>query len=482
MSVKQPTTPVPKPRPVPTETVLYHNIESLITNNKSQDIIHDAAMVVKGNEIVWVGKQEDIPTSLSSDRRVDMSNMIVSPGLVNTHNHMFQTLMRCIGVDYPLFNWLRAIYPGMTIFSGEDIYVSAKLSMVELILSGCTTSSDHLYVYSNDVTMDDTIRASREVGMRFQPVRGIMSLGESQGGVPPDSVVEKMEDALADTERLIKEFHDPSRFSMLRISVGPCAPFTVEHECMIKGAEIARKYGVRMHTHIAENIQDLEYSKKYYNCTPAEYCKLVGWDQDDCWFAHCTMITDEEIQLFAERGIGIAHCPASNCRLASGILPAREAIDAGVNVGLGVDGASSEDSQNMLEKMRWALMLQRGKHRSVTGMKIQEAFHIATKGGAKNLGRDDIAELSPGFAADFVAWNTEGNINLAGSLHDPLGSLVLCTPGPVHYAVINGEMIVEKGKFKTVDVDQLVKDHNARSAKICALCKKFEKDAATLAV
>lgn len=481
MSVRKPSIPVPKKRDVPTATVLYKDISALITNNDELGEIFDAAMVVKGNEIAWVGRQTELPSlDMKVDKSISMKNMIVSPGFVNTHNHMNQTLVRCIGTDYPLFNWLRSLYPGMAMYTGEDVYVSAKVSMAEMIMSGCTTSSDHLYVYPNDVTLDDTVRASRDIGMRFQPVRGIMTLGESKGGLPPDNVVENMEDALADTERLIKEFHDPERFSMLRISVGPCSPFTVENECMIKGAELARKYKVRLHTHMAENEQDLEYCMKNYNCTSAEYCKLVGWDKDDCWFAHCTMITEEDIKLYSENGIGIAHCPSSNCRLASGMFPAREVLDAGVNVGIGVDGAASQDSQSILEQMKWALMLQRGRLKSVSGLTVKEAFHMATKGGAKNLGRDDIGELSPGFAADFVAWNTQGNLSLAGSLHDPVSSLVLCTPGPVYYAVINGEMIVDKGNFTTIDVDALVEDHNRRSARICKICKASEEAAASL--
>ena len=280
MSVKTPTTAVPPPRPVPTATVIYKDISALITNNDAVGDIFDAAMVVKGNEIVWVGKQSDlVEAEWNADKEVSMAHCIVSPGLVNTHNHMNQTLVRCIGTDYPLFNWLRSLYPGMATYTGEDVYVSAKLAMAELIMSGCTTSSDHLYVYSNDVTLDDTIRASRDIGMRFQPVRGIMTMGASKGGLPPDNVVETMEDALADTERLIQEFHDPEKFSMLRISVGPCAPFVVEEECMVKGAELARKYNVRLHTHLAENTQDLEYCRKNYDCTPGEYIQKLGWDQ-----------------------------------------------------------------------------------------------------------------------------------------------------------------------------------------------------------
>ncbi|KAI8110089.1 hypothetical protein M9435_001769 [Picochlorum sp. BPE23] len=482
MSVRTPTVPVPAKRAVPSDTVVYKDISALITNNDSLGEIFDAAMVVKGNEIAWVGKQADLQDTWNADKVVSMANTIVSPGLINTHNHMNQTLVRCIGTDYPLFNWLLSLYPGMATYTGEDVFVSAKLAMAELIMNGCTTSSDHLYVYANDVTLDDTIRASREIGMRFQPVRGIMTMGASRGGLPPDEVVEDLESALADTERLIQEFHDDAKFSMLRISVGPCAPFTVENECMTRGADLARKYKVRLHTHLAENTQDLEYCRKNYDCTPAEYIKKVGWDQDDCWFAHCTLVTKEEIQLFSERGIGIAHCPSSNCRLASGILPSREVLDGGVNIGLGVDGAASEDSQNLLEQMRWAMMLQRGRLQDVKGLKLREAFYMATKGGAKNLGRDDIGELSPGFAADFVAWNTKGNLSLAGSLHDPVSSLVLCTPGPVYYAVINGEMIVDKGKFTTIDVESLVEDHNKRSARICAICKESEKAAAHLSV
>lgn len=353
--------------------------------------------------------------------------------------------------------------------TGEDVHIASKLAMAELILSGCTTSSDHLYIFPNDVTVDNTVQASREIGMRFHPTRGIMTLGRSKGGLPPDSCVEETGPALADAERLIHDFHDPERFSMLRMGIAPCSPFSVTNDCMIGAAELARKYPqVRLHTHLAENQEDITFSLKTYNCRPGKYIEQVGWDKDDCWFAHCVMLDDAEMKQFAGANIGICHCPSSNARLASGICPVRDLLDTGVNVGLGVDGSASNDSGNLLEQARWALLLQRSLKKDVKGLTVVEALEIATKGGAKNLGRDDIGEIAPGFAADFAAWKMKGEIAFAGAMHDPLTALIMCTPGPVYYSVINGEIVVEKSQFTTIDLDALVEEHNERSARICA--------------
>lgn len=469
MAAKLPSVPVPPPRIVPSETVLYTDIQCLVSNNDTIGNIFDAAMLVKGNIVEWVGKREDAPADLATSK-VSLAGSIVVPGLINTHHHQCQSLTRCIAKDHPLFDWLSSLYPSWATMTSDDVHVSALISMAELILSGCTTTSDHLYIYPNDVTLDDTIRAAREIGMRFHPTRGIMTLGKSKGGLPPDNCVEELENALADAERLVNEFHDPSKYSMLRMGIAPCSPFTVSKDCMIEAAKLARKFdGVRLHTHLAENEQDIEYSLKTYNCRPGEYIKEVGWSERDCWFAHCVKLSEEEMEQFAENGIGIAHCPSSNCRLASGICPVREMLDLGVNVGLGVDGSASNDSGNLLEQGRWAMMLQRGSKADVSGLKIWEAFQMLTKHGAKNLGREDIGELSPGFAADFVGWKTKGSIHLAGGHHDPLSAVLLCTPGPVDYAIINGEMIVDNARFTTINVDEAVAKHNAASKRICAI-------------
>ncbi|GAB4815977.1 hypothetical protein N2152v2_003023 [Parachlorella kessleri] len=429
------------PRAVPSGTALYRDISYLATFSSALGDIKDAAIYVKGNVIEWVGEAAALPAEYSGADQ-----------------------------DSPLFNWLVSLYPAWAGMSGEDVYVATKLAMAELLLSGCTCSSDHLYIYPNDVTLDDTIRAGREMGMRFHPTRGIMTLGRSKGGLPPDSVVEDTEAALVDAKRLIEAYHDAERYSMVRVGIAPCSPFTVTNDCMVQAAELARQYpAVRLHTHLAENTQDIEFSEKQYGCRPGPYLQSVGWDQHDCWFAHCVMLDEAERKLFAEKGLGVAHCPSSNARLASGIAPVRVLLDSGVNVGLGVDGSASNDSGNLLEEARLALLLQRALRQDVKGLSVREALEIAIKGGAKNLGRDDIGEIAPGFAADFVGWKLTGKVALAGALGDPLTALILCTPGSVDLSVINGGVVVKDGQLLTCNVEELVREHNERSARICSL-------------
>ncbi|EFN55990.1 hypothetical protein CHLNCDRAFT_145361 [Chlorella variabilis] len=440
-------------RPVKAGTTLYRNATVIATFTEQADV-KDGAIYVDGNVIKWV---------------VDCSDKVIIPGMVNTHHHMYQSLTRCIAQDSPLFNWLTSLYPAWATMTSNDVYISAKLSMAELLLSGCTCSSDHLYIYPNDVTLDDTIRAAREIGMRFHPTRGIMTLGKSKGGLPPDNVVEETDSALEDAKRLIEQYHDPEKYSMMRVGIAPCSPFSVTNDCMEGAAKLARQYQqVRLHTHLAENHQDITYSEKTYGCRPGRYLQQVGWDRSDCWFAHCVMLDEGERKQFAECGLGVAHCPSSNARLASGICPVRQLRDEGVNVGLGVDGCASNDSGNLLEQARWALLLQRGLLRDVKGMKVREALEIAIQGGAGNLGRDDIGRLAPGYAADFVGWKLTGNVALSGGLGDPVGALILCTPGPVDLSVINGEPIIQDGKLLTCDLEELIREHNTASARVCA--------------
>lgn len=382
---------------------------------------------------------------------------------------MYQSLTRCIAQDSPLFDWLVALYPAWATMTGDDVHCASKLAMAELLLTGCTTSSDHLYVFPNNVTLDDSIRAAREIGIRFHPTRGIMTLGKSKGGLPPDSVVEDTEEALADAKRLIDQYHDPGRYSMLRIGIAPCSPFSVTKECMVGAARLARQYPhVRLHTHLAENQQDIDYSQKTCGCRPGGYLDMVEWNRGDCWFAHCVMLDDAEQAQFAVAGLGVAHCPSSNARLGSGIAPVRRLRDAGVNVGLGVDGCASNDSSNMLAEARLAMLLQRGLLRDVKGMAIREALEIATLGGARNLGRDDIGRIAPGCAADLVAWKLTGSAALSGGLGDPVAALLLCTPGHVDLSVVNGEVVVRDGRLTTCDLQALVADHDARSRRVCA--------------
>ncbi|KAK9818430.1 hypothetical protein WJX72_012516 [[Myrmecia] bisecta] len=480
------------PRPVPSGTALYKDISSLATFNAELGEITDAAIYVEGNEIAWVGKTSDIPAEFSTaDQVMSLQDRIVLPGMINTHHHMVQCLTRCIAQDSALFGWLTALYPAWAHLTGDDVYIACKMAMAELILSGCTTTSDHLYIFPNDVTLDDTIRAGREVGIRFHPTRGAMSLGASKGGLPPDSVCELNEEAiLKDMRRLIEEFHDNSKFAMLRIALAPAGQKNSTKELFVAAATLARSYegirlhthlaenqmareyqGVRLHTHLAENVEDIDYSIKTYGCRPGEYIKMVGWDKDDVWFAHCCCINDDEMKQFRDEGIGVAHCPSSNMRLASGIAPVRTLVDAGVNVGIGVDGSASNDCSNMIAEVRLAMFLQRA-NKNPKGLTAREALGLAIKGGAKNLGRTDVGEIAPGFAADFVAWRTD-TLGFAGAHIDELAALLFCTPsiGFVDLSVINGAVVVQDGEIKTVDLKALVKEHNKASARICSHIK-----------
>ncbi|KAG2501629.1 hypothetical protein HYH03_000134 [Edaphochlamys debaryana] len=444
--------PIPRagtPRAAPSGTLLIKDISKLVTQNDKIGEISDAAVYVRGNEIAWVGPMADLPEDMATaDTVIDGKGHVFMPGMVNTHAHMFQSLNRCLAQDQTLHGWLKTLYPVWAKLTGEAVYVSTLISMVELILSGCTCSSDHLYIYPNDVTLDDTIRAARALGFRFHPVRGGMSAGVSRGGIAPDSAVEEEEAILADMERCIGDFHDNTRFSMLRISLGPASQKTVTNDLMISAARLARKHpGVRLHTHLAENQEDIEYTHKLYGYRFGQYITAVEWDQSDCWFAHCCMLNESERALFAEKRIGVAHCPSSNTRLASGIAPVREMLDQGVNVGLGVDGACSSDCQNMLAEARLAVLLQRaGGNPKQLG--VREALRMATVGGATNLGRQtELGQIAPGFAADIVGFKTAGNLAFAGCGADPVAALLLVAPsaGFVSWSIIDGHVVVREG-------------------------------------
>lgn len=444
-------------------TLLFTNIHTLITMDAERREIRDGAILVRDNVIEAVGTPHDMP-STHVDETIDLTNHVVLPGLVNTHHHMFQSLTRVFAQDNELFDWLVTLYPIWSRLRGEDVYVSAKLAMAELILSGCTTSSDHLYIYPNDVRLEDEIRAAQEIGIRFHAARGSMSVGQSKGGLPPDKVVEDEAFILKDTQRLIEEFHDPARYAMLRVVVAPCSPFTVSQDLMREAAALARSYGVNLHTHLAENVKDIEYSHAVFGMGPGDYAQDVHWVGDDVWHAHCVKLNDEEIGLFARTGTGVCHCPTSNMRLASGIAPVRKMLDAGVKVGLGVDGTASNDSNHLLEEARHAMLLQRVQE-NPAALKAREALEIATLGGAKVLGRDDIGMIAPGMAADFIGVRLD-TLGFAGALHDPAAALVFCHVPHVDLSVINGRVIVRYGHLLTEDVPVLVEQHNRSSARL----------------
>lgn len=443
------------------KTLLIRDIGLLATMDDAGRELRGGALFIEDGVIVAAGPEAEMPDR-PADETIRLPDHIVIPGLINTHHHMYQTLTRCVAQDRELFAWLKTLYPIWARMRAGDVTTSAKLAMGELMLSGCTTSSDHLYIFPNDCRLDDEIEAAREIGIRFHAARGSMSVGEKNGGLPPDSVVEAEEHILHDTRRLIEAYHDPGRFAMLRIVVAPCSPFSVSQTLMRESAALARSYGVRLHTHLAENSNDVAYSLEKFGVLPGDYAREVDWVGEDVWHAHCVCLNEREISLMARTGTGVCHCPSSNMRLASGIAPVRRMLDSGVKVGLGVDGSASNDSSHLLDEARHALLLQR-VNGDPAGLSAREALHLATRGGAAVLGRDDIGQLAPGMAADFAAYRLD-HIGYAGALHDPLAALVFCRPQNADWVMIQGRTVVRDGLLTTVDTPALIAEHNRRSA------------------
>lgn len=441
-----------------TKTLLIKNARVLVTMDAERREIANGAVFIRGNVIEKVGNSADLPQT--ADEIIDATNHVVIPGLINTHHHMYQSLTRVIPAaqNGELFNWLNNLYPIWANLTPEMVQVSTQVAMAELILSGCTTSSDHLYIYPNGCKLDDSIEAAQKIGMRFHAARGAMSVGQSKGGLPPDRVVEDETAILKDTQRLIETYHDASRYAMQRIVVAPCSPFSVSRDLMRESANLARHFGVSLHTHLAENTNDIAYSREKFNMTPAQYAEDCGWVGHDVWHAHCVQLDDDGIKLFARTGTGIAHCPCSNMRLASGIAPIRKMLAAGVAVGLGVDGCASNDSGHMLGEVRQAMLLQRVGF-GPDAMTARQALEIATLGGAKVLNRDDIGALKPGMAADIAIFSLD-QIGFAGAWHDPVAALVFCTPSNVAYSIINGRILVRDGKLMSIDLPTTMERHN----------------------
>ena len=439
-------------------TLLIKNARVLVTMDAARREIADGAVFVRDHVIEQVGATSELPQT--ADVVIDASGQVVLPGLVNTHHHMYQSLTRVIPAaqNGELFNWLQNLYPIWAGLTGDMVQVSTLTAMAELILSGCTTSSDHLYIYPNDCRLDDSIEAAAQIGMRFHAARGSMSVGQSQGGLPPDRVVEQEGAILKDTQRLIETYHDASRYAMQRIVVAPCSPFSVSRDLMRESAAMARSFGVSLHTHLAENANDIAYSREKFGMTPSEYAEDCGWVGADVWHAHCVQLDDAGIELFARTGTGVAHCPCSNMRLASGIAPVRKMIDRGVSVGLGVDGCASNDSGHMLGEVRQAMLLQRVGF-GPDAMTARQALEMATLGGAKVLNRDDIGALKPGMAADIVTFKMD-QVGHAGALHDPVAALVFCTPAYVWHSIINGKVVVADGALATIDLPVVLERHN----------------------
>jgi 8-oxoguanine deaminase len=484
-------------------TLLIENATCIATNDHSDPTQsnewRDASVFIRGHRIAWVGATANWPAELAAEHAasggetINAEGHLVTPGLVNTHHHMYQSLTRAIPAvqDAELFGWLRGLYPIWAGLTPEMVHTSTQTAMAELLLSGCTTSSDHLYIYPNGVRLDDSIEAAQQIGMRFVATRGSMSVGQSQGGLPPDGVVENEDAILKDTQRLIERHHRTEHGSMVNVAVAPCSPFSVSRDLMRLSAELARAYGARLHTHLAENDHDLAYSREKFNCTPTQYAQDLGWLGPDVWHAHCVKLDDEGISLFAATRTGVAHCPCSNMRLASGIAPIRKMLNAGVPVGLGVDGSASNDAAHMVNEARQALLLARvgralqppetridpltGQNRRFFGcdlgpaeMTARDALHLATRGGAEVLGRaHDIGHIAAGMCADVVLWNL-GTLGFAGgAVHDPVASLLLCASPHAAYTVVNGKVVVRDGQLTTLDLGPLVETHN-RLAQILA--------------
>ena len=443
-------------------TLLIRNARLLVTMDAERREIEDGAVFVRAHVIEAVGPSADLPQS--ADEVIDARGQVVIPGLVNTHHHMVQTLTRVIGAaqDCELFTWLQTLYPIWACLTPEMVQVSTQTAMAELLLSGCTTSSDHLYIYPNGIALEHSIEAAQQIGMRFHAARGSMSVGRSLGGLPPDSVVESEAAILKDSQRLIERWHDPGRHAMLRIVVAPCSPFSVSRELMRDAAVLAREHGVSLHTHLAENDNDIAYTREKFGCTPAEYAEALGWVGRDVWHAHCVKLDAAGIELFARTGTGVAHCPGSNMRLASGIAPIRAMRDAGVSVSIAVDGSASNDSGHLLGEARLALLLQRVAHGPVKGpaaLTAREVLEIATLGGAKVLNRDDIGALAPGMAADIVTIPLD-DIGLAGAHHDPLAALFFCHVPRVRHSIVHGRVVVRDGQLTTLELPRLIERHN----------------------
>ena len=419
----------------------------------------DGALYVIDNVIQQVGPSRELPGT--ADQVIDAENMVIMPGLVNTHHHFYQTLTRAVPTaqNANLFGWLRTLYPIWARMTPRAIHVSTQIAIAELMLSGCTTVSDHTYIWPNGAQLDDQIAAAQPMGVRFHAARGSMSVGEGKGGLPPDSVVEDEEAILRDSRRVIEQYHDAERYSMLRIVLAPCSPFSVSPDLMRESVALARAYGVHSHTHLAETLDEAEYCQHTFGRSPVELAEDLGWLGDDVWHAHMVHPQAHEIERLGTTHTGVAHCPSSNMRLASGIAPVRALQEAGVRVGLGVDGSASNDGSHLLNEARQALLLQRvgGDPQAMSAV---DALRLATRGGAAVLGRDDIGQLVPGMAADFIGYRVDTLPFAGAAVHDPLAALVFCQPASADLSVINGRVRVRNGRLRDVDLSSVIAEHN----------------------
>ncbi|MEP9401291.1 8-oxoguanine deaminase [Sphingomonas sp. VNH70] len=445
---------------------VLHSAAVLVTMDDDDRQIADGAIAWRDGVITAVGTTDELaPLRRIADRTIDARGCVVTPGLVNTHHHLFQSLTRAVpgATDASLFAWLQRLYPIWARYTPDDIHAATRLGLAELALSGCTLSSDHLYLYPDGVTLDDTIAAAADIGLRFHATRGSMSVGESAGGLPPDALVEREDAILADTIRVIDRFHDPAPGAMVRIGVAPCSPFSVSEGLMRDAALLARDKGVMLHTHLAEDDDDVAFSLERFGCRPGVYAERLGWTGPDVWMAHCVKLDADEIALFAATGTGVAHCPCSNCRLGSGIAPVPRMLGAGVPLGLGVDGSASNDSGHLLQEARQAMLLQR-----VVGgagaLAPRAALRLATRGGAEMLGRHDCGALVVGRRADLAVWDAQTPANTGA--WDAVAGLILCPPAGVRDLFVEGRAVVTDGMLTGVPHATIVADARRSAARL----------------
>ena len=446
---------------------LFHDARLVVPMDDARRRLPGGYVLIEDDRVLAVGPPP-VPAGTLADRRIDATGKVVLPGLVNTHHHLPQVLTRNVPrvQEAPLFRWLVELYEVWRHLDAAAVGAAARVGLGELLLTGCTTTTDHLYLFPRGETrfIDAEIAAARELRIRFHPTRGSMSRGRSQGGLPPDAVCQDEETILADSRRLVREYHDPRPRSMLRVALAPCAPFSVSEQLMRRTAELAREHGLRLHTHLAETKDEEVYCQQAYGCRPVEFLRRLGWLGSDVWLAHCVHLSPEEVRLFGETGTGVAHCPSSNFRLGSGIAPVREMLEAGVPVGLGVDGSASNDSSNMLAEARMALLAHRSGREPSRWLTAEEVLWAATRGGARCLGRDDVGSLEPGKAADLVLLDTR-RLSYAGAGSDPLAALVFSPwPEPADTVMVNGRIVVERGELVGVDVPRLVAHAEEASA------------------
>jgi len=449
-------------------TLLIRDAALVATLDAERREIPHGSVLIRRNLIEAVGPASELPATATEV--IDARGHLVVPGLVNAHHHMYQSLTRAVRAvqDAELFSWLRGLYPVWARLSPEMVRVSTQVAMAELLLSGCTTTSDHLYLFPNGVRLDDSIEAAGLAGMRFTAARGSMSVGQRGGGLPPDELVEDEDAILADTRRVIERYHGGAAGSMVQIAVAPCSPFSVSRDLMRESARLARAYGVRLHTHLAENDHDIAYTRERFDRTPAEYAEDLGWLGPDVWHAHCVKLDRPGILRFAATGTGVAHCPSSNMRLASGIAPVRAMLDAGVAVGLGVDGSASNDAAHMVTEARTAMLLQRagialepfGCDRGPAAMTARDALALATRGGAQLLGRRDIGHLAPGMCADLALFDLRTLPFAGGAVHDPVGALLFCASPAAAYTIVDGKVRVRQGRLTSFELEPVVRRHD----------------------